>query len=352
MAASDERFVTLANGVRMPYILLGTWKSPPGKAREALRVALEAGYRGIDCANDYGNEPEIGKLLKELFESGALKREDIFIQAKLWNTNHRKEHVRADLVATLEDLNISYVDSFVIHWPQACPATGKAAIVRKAYTAPAEEGSMFPLEADGRFSMDEQSHFVETWHAMEELYEEGLAKSIGLSNFNIAQIREVIANAKKHQPMLLQNERHPYLQLKDLQDFCKLNNIHLQAYSPLGSKDRPAVKAGDPELMEDQRIKAIGDKYGKSIAQVVLRWHVQTGVSCCPKSVTPSRVKENNEIWDFTLTPEDMAEFDRFNIGYRFLLWSQTSMHPDYPFKDDLPRDFVPDVARPIPKPE
>jgi len=335
--------VTLRGGVEMPLISLGTWKSPKGKVAEAVKAAIAAGYFGIDCANDYGNEAEIGQALKELFDEGVVKREQIFIQAKLWNSNHRKDHVRADLVATLRDLQLTYVDSFVIHWPQACPSSGKAPALNEhgPFAAPAAQGTMFPLDEQGRYCCDLESHFVETWHAMEELVDEGLCKTIGLSNFNVAQIREVMAAAKKHQPAVLQNECHPYLQLKDLVDFCRLHNIQFQAYSPLGSYDRPFVRPGDPELLQDERIAAIAAKYHKSVAQVVLRWHTQRGVAACPKSITPSRIKENYEIWDFELTSEDMQEFDRFNMGYRLLLWAETAGHPDYPFKDDLPHNFV-----------
>lgn len=335
--------VTLQNGTTMPLISLGTWKSPKGQVAAAVKVAVESGYRGIDCANDYGNEAEIGEALKELFAAGVVKREELFVQAKLWNSNHRPEHVKADLVATLKDLQLDYIDSFVIHWPQACPSSGKAPAVcaNGPGPGPAAEGTMFPLDDEGKYCVDLQSHYVETWHAMEALVDEGLCKSIGLSNFNTTQIREVLANVKKHRPQVLQNECHPYLQLKDLWDFCKSQQIQLQAYMPLGSYDRPFVRPGDPELLEDERVKAVAAKHKKSVAQVVLRWHVQRGVAACPKSVTPSRIKENNEIWDFELDAEDMGEFDRFNIGYRLLLWPETAGHPDYPFKDDLPYNYV-----------
>lgn len=335
--------VTLQNGTVMPLISLGTWKSPKGAVAVAVKAAIEAGYRAIDCANDYGNEAEIGQALKELFDAGVVKREELFIQAKLWNSNHRKDHVKADLVATLKDLQLAYVDSFVIHWPQACPSSGKAPAVCAdgPHAGPAEQGTMFPLDAEGKYCVDVESHYVETWHVMEGLVDEGLCKSIGLSNFNLAQIREILDNVKTHRPQVLQNECHPYLQLKDLADFCRINQIQIQAYCPLGSYDRPFVRPNDPEVSKDPRIAAIATKYKKSWAQVVLRWHTQRGICATPKSVTPERIKENISIWDFELSPEDMAEFDRFNIGYRLLLWPETSGHPDYPFKDDVPYGYV-----------
>jgi len=253
-----SKTVKLHTGAEMPLISLGTWKSAKGETGAAVKAAIEAGYRGLDCANDYGNEAEVGQALKELFDSGKVKREDIFIQAKLWNTNHRKEHVRQDLEATLKDLQLSYVDSYLVHWAMACPATGKLAINKHGNRlAPQEEGTMFPLGPDGLYVYDKDSHFMETWEAMEELVDEGLCKSIGLSNFNFEQIREVLTKAKKHKPAVLQNECHPYLQLNDLLDFCNINNIRLQAYMPLGSADRPMAKPGDPEVLRTRRSRRL-----------------------------------------------------------------------------------------------
>jgi len=349
------KFVQLQNGVQMPMICLGTWKSDPGETGAAVKAAIEAGYRGLDCANDYGNEAEIGKALKEIFAAGTVKREDLFIQGKLWNTNHRKEHVRLDLEATLKDLQLPYLDSYLLHWAQACPATGKLALnVNGNRLAPQEEGTMFPVDEKGLYVYDRDSHFMETWHAMEELVDAGLCKTIGLSNFNIEQIREVLMNAKKHKPAILQNECHPYLQLKDMLDFCNIHQIQLQAYMPLGSADRPMAQPEDPEVLQDKQIHKIASKYKKSPAQVVLRWHIQRGVAATPKSVNPGRIKENNDIWDFELTPEDMREFDRFNMHFRMLLNPEACGHPDYPFHDDLPYQYKigppPPPTKPKPK--
>ena len=148
----------------------------------------------VDCANDYGNEAEIGQALKELLSSGAVKREELFIQAKLWNSNHRTDHVKVDLMATLEDLQLDYLDSFVIHWPQACPANGKnAAICRPPLNNKAAKNSegatMFPIDdKTGLYCSDNKCHYTETWKAMEALVDEGLVHSIGLSNFNAMQV--------------------------------------------------------------------------------------------------------------------------------------------------------------------
>lgn len=333
----------LRSGLVMPTIGLGTWKSERGKAGDAVRTAIRAGYRLIDCANDYGNEDEVGEAIAEMIDEGVVKREELFIQAKLWNTNHRKAHVRVDLEATLKDLKVDYLDSFVIHWPQACPATGVSAALRtNGNTAmPKSHHTMFPVEDNGLYSSDNECHYMEAYHAMEDLVDEGLCKSIGLSNFNIRQIHEVLSNAKKHLPAVLQNECHPYLQQKDILDVCKINDIVFQSFSPLGSGDSPFRTPGQAKLLDDPKLKDIADKHGKSVAQVVLRWHVQRGSSAVPKSVTPSRIEENIDVFDFDLSAEDLASFDRLNIGKRFLTWFQCSMHPDFPFKDEVPFGYV-----------
>jgi len=345
-------YTTLNNGAKMPRLGLGTWKAPAEKTKEAILTAVKAGYRLIDCANDYDNEHVIGEALQELFAAGVVKREDLFIQAKLWNSNHRPEHVKPDLLKTLEDLQLDYIDSFVIHWPQAVPSTGKICTLRPNGCFPAHHSkeSMFPLDDEGYYCADMESHYVETWAAMEDLVDQGLTKSIGLSNFNKRQVEEVLLTAKKYKPAVLQNESHPYLHEKDLRDYCAIHNIAFQAYSALGSADRPwrltgSITSGAPktghEVLSHPDIVKIAEKHGKTTANVVLRWHLQMlGTMCC-KSVTPSRIIENFKVWDFTLDPADMATIDKMNVGWRHLLWAETSMHPDYPFKDCLPWDYT-----------
>jgi len=349
---SIEKTIVLRDGVsKMPRVCLGTWKSPPEKTKAAVIAAVKSGYRMLDCANDYDNEHVVGEALKELFDAGVVKREDLFIQAKLWNSNHRPEHVRPDLEATLKDLGVSYIDSFVIHWPQAVPSTGKRCALRPdgCYPDNHSKGTMFPLADDGHYSVDHESHYVETWHEMEKLVDAGLTRTIGLSNFNRRQIKEVLDCAKKHLPAVLQNESHPYLQERDLRDFCRLNGIVFQAYSSLGSGDRPWLKEGSItsglpvtgyEVLQHPAIKALADKYGKSTAQIVLRWHLQMGGTVSCKSVTPARIEENNKVWDFALDDTDMAKMSDLNVGWRHLIWAETSAHADYPFKDWLPHGY------------
>ena len=218
--------VTLASGHAMPIFALGTWKSPPGVTAAAVEAAITAGYRAIDAANDYNNEHEVGAAIAKCIAEGVVTREDLFVQCKLWNSNHRTDHVAVDLKASLKDLRLDYVDSFVIHWPQACPAHGGAASTRKhgACTGHFSGNPMFPTDDDGRFCVDKECHYTETWKAMEALVDEGLCKSIGVSNFSKAQLEEVVAMAR-HPVSVLQNECHAYLQQKDLIDCCRFHKV-------------------------------------------------------------------------------------------------------------------------------
>eukprot|EP01063_Lacrimia_lanifica_P017616 TRINITY_DN24662_c0_g1_i1.p1 TRINITY_DN24662_c0_g1~~TRINITY_DN24662_c0_g1_i1.p1 ORF type:complete len:371 (+),score=193.99 TRINITY_DN24662_c0_g1_i1:75-1187(+) len=347
----EGQYVTLKDGVKYPKIGLGTWKSPTaGVTAEAVKAAIRAGYRMIDTANDYGNEAEIGKAIKELIDAGEITRGELFIQSKLWNSNHRADLAWIDLNKTLEDLQVDYIDCFLIHWPQACPAhpTGaKASFCRSGqgrghYNDDQPEGGMwmFPVDDEGYYTSDKDSHYIEALHTMEDMKEQGKIRTIGVSNFNRMQLTECVNAAKKHPVTVVQNEIHPYFQQKDFVDFCQMHKIQVQAFSPLGSADRPAafVKDSDPPaVFNNPVLKAIGDKYGKSVAQVVLRWHLTRNVSAVPKSITPSRIAENYKLFDFTLDEEDMKTLNGCNIGWRFLLWDETAMHPDYPFKDELP---------------
>lgn len=338
--------ITLASGHKMPMLAFGTWKSAPGVTAQAVKTAVRAGYRNLDCANDYNNEHEVGNALKELFAAGEVKREELFIQAKLWNSNHRPEHVVQDLQQTLKDLGVEYLDSFVIHWPQAVPSSGKKCSTRLdgAYPGHHSTNAMFPIDDEGYFCTDKDSHYVETWHAMEDLVDKGLVKSIGLSNFNKAQIAEVLSNVKKHPVSLLQNECHPYLQQMDLVDYCRFNGIAFQAFSPLGSGDTNLAVHSSPTgtiPLKDAFIHELAKKYNKDAGQVMLRWNFQRGVCCVTKSVTDKRIQGNFQIFDWEISGEDMARFGSINCGWRHLLWREASNHPDYPFKDELPHDYV-----------
>lgn len=324
-----KEYVTLNTGNRMPLLGLGTWKSKAGQVTAAVKEALRLGYKHIDCAAVYGNEVEVGAALSESIGS-VCKREEIFVTSKLWNTKHRKQDVMPALKKTLSDLKLDYIDLYLIHWP----------VVFKA------GDNTFPKDKDGLMQYDFETTLVETWKAMEECQNAGLAKNIGISNFNKAQIAEIVA-AATIQPAVLQIESHPYMTQNPLIEFAASKGIVITAYSPLGSGDRPWAKPEDPTVLTDPDLKTIGEKYQKTSAQVAIRYQIQRGVVVIPKSVTPSRIAQNFAVFDFQLSDDDMKTIESVNRNWRSCLPCLTfpdgSMkprdlkHPFFPFKEEFP---------------
>lgn len=310
----ESQRVTLSNGKFMPLIGLGTWKSKPGQVYEAVKIAIDCGYRHIDCALAYQNETEVGNAIRDKIADKVIKREDIFVTSKCWNTFHRKEKVIECCKKSLGYLGLDYVDLYLIHWPISYK----------------EGDELFPKDADGKM-LTENIDFTETWKGMEEVYEKGLAKSIGLSNFNSEQIKKIL-NMCKIKPVVLQVECHPFLNQNKLIEFCKSHGITITAYSPLGSPDRPWHKDDEPNLLADGRIDKIAKKHNKSPAQIILRFNVQRGVIVIPKSVTDTRIQDNFKIFDFELSEDEMKEINNFKEHYRYchLNWLKTD--PNYPF--------------------
>ncbi|KAM9762077.1 LOW QUALITY PROTEIN: aldo-keto reductase family 1 member A1-B-like [Menidia menidia] len=316
----------LNTGSKMPLLGLGTWKSPPGKVKQAVLWALEAGYRHIDCAAVYGNEAEIGEALEEaLGPHGALRREDLFLTSKLWNTQHRPADVEPALQKTLRDLKIKHLDLYLMHWPHAF--------------RPGDDP--FPRGEDGALLYD-LTPPLETWASMEGLVGGGQVRSIGLSNFNHRQVQEVLDHARVP-PSVLQVESHPFLAQPELLGLCGERGLVLTAYSPLGSPDRAWRPPQEPVLLQDPLVQALGLKHHRTPAQVLLRWQVQRGVVTIPKSVTESRIRENIQIFDFQLEEEDMSSLSRLNRGWRYIvpmvevggrLVPRDAGHPFYPFND------------------
>ncbi|XP_014847746.1 PREDICTED: alcohol dehydrogenase [NADP(+)] A-like isoform X1 [Poecilia mexicana] len=319
-------FVTLSSGQRMPLVGLGTWKSAPGQVKQAVLAALDGGYRHIDCAAVYGNEQEVGDALALRVGPGkALRRDEVFVTSKLWNTKHDPEDVEEACRSSLTHLGLSYLDLYLMHWPMAFKR-GK---------------ELMPRRDDGSICYSD-THYRDTWKAMENLVDKGLVKAIGLSNFNARQIDDIIAIAR-HKPVVNQVECHPYLSQADLLSHCRSLAVCVTAYSPLGSGDRPWASPDEPSLLADPRLGAIAERYQKSPAQVILRWNVQRGVVCIPKSVTASRIQENLRVFDFSLSPEDIRLIDSFNRNTRFIIptvekdgkkvW-RDGEHPHFPFHD------------------
>lgn len=292
--------IKLNNGVEMPAMGLGTWKSKPGQVEESVKSAIKAGYRLIDCAFAYENEDEVGRALKEMFDSGVVKREELFIVDKLWCTFHSRPLVSKALDMSLKALGLKYVDLYLIHWPFGYK----------------EGEGLFPME-NGKIVTSDVD-YLETWKGMEDLVKAGKAKAIGVSNFNSQQIDRILANCEI-KPTINQVECHPYLNQEKLLNFCRARDITLMAYAPLGSPDRPWAKPGEPSLMDDPKIKEIADKYKKTPVHVLLRFQIDRGIIPVPKSVTPARIVDNFNLWDFKLSKEDMEKIKSFNRNHRFI---------------------------------
>ncbi|XP_064152798.1 aldo-keto reductase family 1 member A1-A [Anguilla rostrata] len=317
---------TLSTGQKMPLVGLGTWKSAPGQVMQAVLSALDCGYRHIDCAAAYGNEQEVGEALRERVGLGkALQREDVFVTSKLWNTQHHPDDVEPACRKSLTDLGLDYLDLYLMHWPMA-------------FQRGAE---VMPRNADGSIRYAD-THYRDTWKAMEALVDLGLARAIGLSNFNARQVDDVLSIAK-HKPAVNQVECHPYLIQARLLAHCGDRGVVVTAYSPLGSPDRPWATPGEPPLLDDPRVLDLARRYGKTPAQVIIRWQVQRGVVCIPKSITPSRIQQNIQVFDFKLSDEDMKQIESFNRDERLIIptierdgqkvW-RDAVHPHFPFHD------------------
>jgi diketogulonate reductase-like aldo/keto reductase len=256
----------LSNGVKMPWLGLGSLRIPDGEAVEnAVRWALETGYRSIDTASFYENEVGVGQAIKQ----SGIPREEIFVTSKVWNTEQGYDHTLAAFETSLKRLDMEYLDLYLVHWPVA-------------------------------------DKFKETYRAVETIYESGRARAIGVSNFLIHHLKDLLEEARIV-PMVNQVEFHPYLQQPDLQAFCREHQIQLEAWRPI-MKGRVSQV---PELIE------LGQKYGKTPVQVTLRWILQHEIVTIPKSQQKQRIQDNADIFDFELEPEDMTLIDALDRGER-----------------------------------
>jgi diketogulonate reductase-like aldo/keto reductase len=268
MITSLESTTTLHNGVKMPWVGLGVFLVKDGEeVVNSVKTAIEVGYRSIDTAAVYKNEEGVGKAIAE----SNVPRAELFITTKLWNADQGYEETLTAFDVSMEKLGLDYLDLYLIHWP--LPSHGK---------------------------------YLETWRALEKLYKDGRVRAIGVSNFKVHHLEDILANCEIR-PMVNQVEYHPRFNQKELHDFCKKNQIQLEAWSPL-------MQGG---LLEEPVLVEIANKYNKSTAQVIIRWDIQTGVVTIPKSVKPHRIAENADVFDFELSQDDMDKINALNQDKR-----------------------------------
>ncbi|XP_074925726.1 aldo-keto reductase family 1 member C1-like isoform X3 [Chelonoidis abingdonii] len=323
MELDKDRCIKMNDGNKIPAVGFGTYSPdavPKSKCEEAVKVAIEVGYRHIDGAYLYENEKEIGQAIREKIADGTVKREDIFYTGKLWSTFNTPEMVPSALEKSLKSLQFDYIDLYIIHTPLSLK--------------PGDD--LFPVDGNGKLIFDNVD-LCATWKAMEACKDAGLVKSIGLSNFNRRQL-EMILNKPglKYKPVCNQVECHPYLNQRKLLEFCKSKNIVLVAFSALGShRDERWVDQSSPLLLEDPILNALAKKYNRSPALVALRYQLQRGVVVLAKSFTRKHIEDNFKVFDFQLTEEDMKAIDSLNQNLRYDPCQEYLDHPEYPFADD-----------------
>jgi D-xylose reductase len=296
-----------------------------------VRDAIQIGYRHLDCACDYGNEADVGLPLHEIIHSGTCRRDDLWITSKLWNTYHAPEHVRPACERSLHDLQLDYLDLYLIHFPLAL----KYVPFEKRYPpgwlyepgshddqaedAAAPSSTPPAPRSDCPRAEEVPVPIRETWRAMEDLVHSGLVRNIGVSNFNIALLRDLIASAEI-QPAVLQVEMHPFLTQEKLLRFCRERSIAVTAFSPLGAASYVELGMATPSdsVLQQPAVQQAAAHHGKTPAQIVLRWAIQRGTAVIPKSTRADHLRENLAIFDFELSAEEMHAITALNKNQRF----------------------------------
>ena len=312
--------ILFKNGDTIPAIGLGTWLSKPDEVFNAVVKAVKAGYRHIDCAYIYKNETEIGEALNYLFSKNIVKREELFITSKLWNSFHAPDRVQAAIQTSLDALQLDYLDLYLVHWPLAF----KDDVAESARDL---------------ISLDELP-LSETWNAMIKLKEIGLAKHIGVSNFSILKLQDLISKTTVA-PEVNQVELHPYFQQKDMLAFCQSIKIVVTAYSPLGSRH---LMKTDNAITRNESIISMALAHNCTEAQIILAWGMQRGTVVIPKSVNEHRILENLGSLQIHLSEEEMAEIEQLNLNIRKAR-GQFALMPDGPYTyENLWDEPIPDI--------
>ncbi|XP_052013680.1 aldo-keto reductase family 1 member C13-like [Apodemus sylvaticus] len=321
--SSEQQCVKLNDGHFIPALGFGTYKPnevPKSKSLEAACLALEAGYRHIDTAYAYQVEEEIGQAIQSKIKAGVVKREDLFITTKLWCGCLRPELVKPALETSLKNLQLDYVDLYIIHYP-----------------VPIKPGdNESPSDEKGKFQLDTVD-FCDTWEMLEKCKDSGLVKSIGVSNFNHRQLERILNKpGLKYKPVCNQVECHLYLNQSKLLDYCKSKDIVLVAYSALGTQRyKEWVDQNSPVLLNDPVLCDVAKKNKRSPALIALRYLVQRGVVPLAQSFKENEMRENLQVFGFQLSPEDMKTLDGLNKNFRYLPAEFFVGHPEYPFSEE-----------------
>lgn len=264
--------ITFYNGNEMPIVGLGTFRVENSEqCKAAVKHAIESGYRHIDTAMIYDNEEKVGEGIAEALATTGLDRSDLFITSKLWLADYGRNNVATAYETSLKKLGLDYLDLYLMHWPST-----------------------------------DEALMIDTWQGMEDLYKEDKVKNIGVSNFNVEHFEALLAQVSI-KPVINQVEFHPYLLQESLRRYLEVQNIHAESWSPLMNA----------QILDDETVKAVASETGKSPAQVIIRWNIEHGVVVIPKSVTPSRIEENLDVFNFSLTTEQVEQLDHLNEDRR-----------------------------------
>ncbi|MFO7906155.1 MAG: aldo/keto reductase [Planctomycetota bacterium] len=301
----------LRTGDALPSLGLGMWKVDSHVAPSLVKEAVAVGYRHFDCACDYGNEAAVGQGLQEVLRDGRCTRDDLWVTSKLWNTYHRPRHVRGAIEKSLADLKLDYLDLYLIHFPISL----KFVPMEDRYPP----GWFFDPDASNPKMEPDPVPISDTWGAMEELVEAGLAKTVGVCNFGCSLLRDMLSYASIP-PAVLQVESHPYLVQEKLLRFCKEQQIAYTAFSPLGALSYFELGMAGPgeSLLQLPVVREAAKRHGKSPAQILLRWGIQRKTAVIPKTSKPERLQENADIFDFTLSESEMDDITQLDRRRRF----------------------------------